>query len=297
MDAMRRAAAYGLILLAAYAAPALARAPQSDAGGRIVLFFLSGATTTARTQQGYLGIDIRDVTDDQLATLKLKEARGAEIVLVDHDAPAGKAGLREHDVVLQLNGQPIEGQEQLRRILHESPPGRAIQLVISRDGQQITVTTQMSTREEVDRLAWEQHLTAADPQAPQALAPENTDPVSPSPTISPAARTGNSFIGTLLMSPSYTGAMLEQMSTQLADFFGVSSGIGLLVRSVEPNSPAAVAGMRAGDVVLRANANPVASNGDWARAIKNCHGQPISIVIMRDKQEHTLSLRPDSKKR
>jgi S1-C subfamily serine protease len=91
--------------------------------------------------------------------------------------------------------------------------------------------------------------------------------------------------------------MLEQMSTQLADFFGVSSGIGLLVRSVEPNSPAAVAGMRAGDVVLRANANPVASNSDWARAIKNCHGQPISIVIMRDKQEHTLSLSPDGKKR
>ena len=295
---MRRAAAYGLILLAASAAPAVARAQQGNAGGRVVLFFLNGVSNPARTQQGYLGIDIRDVTEDQLPALKLKEAHGAEIVLVDHDAPAGKAGLHEHDVILQLNGQVIESQDQLRRMLHESPPGKAIQLVISRDGQQITVTTQMSTREEVDRLAWEQHLTASDPQAPQASAPENPDSMSPSsPTLSPASHTGNRFIGALLMSPSYTGAMLEQMSTQLADFFGVSSGIGLLVRSVEPNSPAALAGMRAGDVVLRADASPIASTSDWARAIKNCHGQPLAIVIMRDKQEHTLSLLPDSKRR
>ena len=71
---------------------------------------------------------MRDVSGDQMATLKLKDARGAEIVLVDHDAPAGKAGLREHDVVLQMNGQAIDGEEQLRRMLHDSPPGRTIVL-------------------------------------------------------------------------------------------------------------------------------------------------------------------------
>ena len=110
---------------------------------------------------------MRDVSADQIVALKLKEARGAEIVLVDHDAPAGKAGLREHDVVLQLNGQAIEGEDQLSRMLHECPPGKTISLLISRDGQQITVTTQMAvSQEEVERQAWEQHLTVPEPQAP-----------------------------------------------------------------------------------------------------------------------------------
>jgi S1-C subfamily serine protease len=108
---------------------------------------------------------------------------------------------------------------------------------------------------------------------------------------------GNSFIGSMLMNPSYTGAMLEKMSSQLADFFGVPSGAGLLVRSVVANSPAALAGMRAGDVVVRANEKPVISTGDWAKAIKNSHGHPLAIVVLRDKKEQTLTLTPDGKKR
>jgi S1-C subfamily serine protease len=108
---------------------------------------------------------------------------------------------------------------------------------------------------------------------------------------------GNSFIGTLLMNPSYTGAMLEKMSSQLATYFGVANGAGLLVRSVEDNSPAAMAGMHAGDVVLRANAHPVTSTADWVKAIRNSHGHPLSIVVLRDKKEQTLTLTPDSKKR
>jgi S1-C subfamily serine protease len=99
------------------------------------------------------------------------------------------------------------------------------------------------------------------------------------------------------MNPSYTGAMVEKMSTQLAAYFGVSSGEGLLVRSVVANSPAALAGMHAGDVVVEANTKPVANTNDWAKAIKNSHGRPLTIVVLRDKKQQTLTLTPDSKKR
>jgi serine protease Do len=72
----------------------------------------------------YLGVDTRDVTSDRLADLKLKEEHGVEVTLVDQDAPAGKAGVKEHDVILSLNGNQVESVEQLRRMIREIPPGR-----------------------------------------------------------------------------------------------------------------------------------------------------------------------------
>jgi C-terminal processing protease CtpA/Prc len=297
---MKRALGYGLILLAASTAAtrnalASGNGDATVAAGGALFFLASSGAAPARGAQGYLGVDVRDVNADQLGALKLREARGAEIILVDHDAPAGKAGLREHDVVLQMNGQAIEGQEQIRRMLHDSPPGKTVVLVVSRDGQQVTVTTQMANREEVERHAWEQHLTVPEPQPSPSdnLAGDYTGPASPA----PALRGGNSFIGTMLMNPSYTGAMLEKMSSQLADYFGVPAGAGLLVRSVEPYSPAALAGMHAGDVVVRADTKQVTSTGDWSKAIKNSHGKPLTIVVLRDKKEQTLTLTPDGKKR
>ncbi len=291
---MNRAVGYGLVLLVASAGAsrcAWAWGAESGAGGRA--HFFSGPQV--RNGQGYLGVDVRDVASDQINGPRLKGVRGAEIVLVDHDAPAGKADLRVHDVVLQMNGQAIDGQDQLRRMLHDSPPGKTIQLLISRDGTQITVTAQMGNREEVERQAWEQHLTVPDPQVAPPAGAEIGYSGGGNATGAPVR--GNSFLGSLLMSPSYTGAMLEKMSNQLADYFGVSSGAGLLVRSVVPNSPAANAGMRAGDVVVRANTRTVSTTNDWAKAIKNSHGQPLTVVVLRDKKEQTLTLTPDGKRR
>jgi membrane-associated protease RseP (regulator of RpoE activity) len=300
---MNRAISYGLVLLAgsvAGAQVALAFGPGAAAAqageGIGALFFVGGQT--AAHAQGYLGVDLRDVTADQLGALKLKEARGAEIVLVDHDAPAGKCGLREHDVVLQMNGHAITGEDQIRKMLRETAPGKTVVLVISRDGQQITVSAQMANRDEVERQAWQQHLLVPEPQElPAPVSESESSGFSPASSASSPPPHGSSFIGTVLMSPAYTGAMLEKMSTQLADYFGVPNGAGLLVQSVEANSPAALAGMRAGDVVVRANAQTVASTADWAKAIRNSRGHPLTVVVLRDKKEQTLTLTPDSKKR
>jgi S1-C subfamily serine protease len=288
-----------MIVLAAMAAihnaPAWGADGAEPPGGAMFLLGGSGAPPV-RGGQGYLGVDLRDVTADQLGALRLREAKGAEIILVDHDAPAGKAGLREHDVVLQMNGQAIDGQDQIRRMLHDSPPGRTVVLVISRDGQQMTVTAQLANKEEVERQAWEQHLTVPEPQ-PSTSENVDTDFSSGSASPAPAVRGGNSFIGALLMNPSYTGALLEKMSTQQAAYFGAASSAGLLVRSVVPNSPAALAGMQACDVIVKANEHAIATSGDWSKAIKNSHGKPLTVVVLRDKKQQTLTLTPDGKKR
>ena len=252
--------------------------------------------------QSYLGVDVRDVNDDEVSALKLKEARGAEIVHVDHDGPAGKMGLRERDVVTQMNGVAIEGEEQIRKMLHDTPAGRAVIFVILRDGQPMTVTAQMADRDEVERQAWERHLSA--PPALPASAPEGmpAGPADAFSAVTPAAplpppKYGKSFLGSLLTSPTYTGAMLERVGPQLASFFGVSTGTGLLVRGVDNNSPAAMAGIRAGDVVVRADSRTLVSTTQWAKAIRDAKGRPVTVVVVRDRQERTVTLTPDIKRR
>jgi serine protease Do len=262
----------------------------------------TGHTHDGGRAQGYLGVDIRDVSADQMIALKLKEQRGAEIIRVDHDGPAGKSGLREHDVILQMNGKQIEGEEQLRRLLRELPAGRSVTMVLSRDGQQLTVTTQMANRETVEREAWLEHMTVPEPPPP---AP---DPVrssgfvgagaiaAPEITAPPDPRT-HSLIESFISGSSYTGAALEVIGPQLAQFFGSQGGNGLLVRSVDPNSPAAAAGMRAGDVVVRVKGIVITSTSEWSRLIHENRGRALAVVIVRDKQEHTVALIPDAKKR
>src|SRR6266403_2421101 len=94
----------------------------------------------------YLGVDIADVTTERLGALKLKEEHGAEVTMVDPDAPAGKAGLKEHDVILTLNGAGVESAAQLRRMIRETPAGRVVALGISREGQPQTVKVQLASR-------------------------------------------------------------------------------------------------------------------------------------------------------
>ncbi len=205
-------------------------------------------------------------------------------------------GLRERDVVLQMNGIAIETEEQIRRMLKDTAPGKTVVLVISRDGQQLTMTTQMADKTQLERDAWEQHL--GNPQAPAAALP--TGDASASGLANgpaPSSRYSKSFLGTLLTSPTYTGAMLEMMGPQMAQFFGVQDGSGLLVRKVEANSPAAMAGLHLGDYVVRANSRQVKTLSDWSKVVREAKGRPIALVIMRDKQEHTLTLTPDIKHR
>src|SRR5215467_9384084 len=94
----------------------------------------------------YLGVDTRDITPDRVTALHLRDETGVEITMVDQDAPAGKAGLREHDVILTVNQLKVESVEQLRRLIREIPAGRSVNLEISRDGQPMAIKAQLAER-------------------------------------------------------------------------------------------------------------------------------------------------------
>ncbi len=252
--------------------------------------FSGGGASGSRLQgQGYLGIDIRDISDSEAGALRLKDSRGAEIIMVDHDGPAGKAGLREHDVVLSVNGTLIEGEEDLRKLLRELQPGRPISMVVCRSGAEQTVNAVMANRAELERQAWEQHWTVPEPVREEGIA------------AAPAAKSsfGHGFMsGHLLpMAPAYTGATVDVLGVQLAGFFGVKDGKGLLVHAVDENSPAALAGLHAGDVVTRVNGDHIGTKSEWNRALHDSKGHPVSLLVVRDRHEMTLTMVPDAKHR
>ena len=235
--------------------------------------------------QGYLGVDLGDLDSDRVTALHLKDARGAEVTMIDHDAPAGKSGLRVHDVILQLDNQPFDTADQLRRRLREMPSGRTVSLLVSRDGSHLNMTVKLCDRATLQQQAWQQHISVPDPAPPP--------PPAKSPArsfLGRAPSAGPDFLVSVLPKSLYVGADVNPVRTQLADYFGVTSGTGLLVENVDDHSPAARAGMKAGDVIVQVESKPMKSRGDWVKAMHKHRGEPVQVTVMRNKQEQILTM-------
>ncbi len=238
-----------------------------------------GAEAEEGGGSSYLGVDIADVSAERLAELKLKEEHGAEVTMVDQDAPAGKAGLHEHDVIVSLNGTAVESAAQLRRMIKETPAGRVVTLGISRDGQPLTIKVQLADRHK--SMGWDQKGKFEMPQMPEMPAMPDFDvPVSV----------------VIVHSSLRSGLMVENITPQLGDFFGVKGGNGVLVRSVEKGSRGEKAGFRAGDVVVKVNNQPVHDTSDFTHALRSSSSGTAAVTVMREKREQTLTLTLPEKK-
>jgi membrane-associated protease RseP (regulator of RpoE activity) len=90
--------------------------------------------------------------------------------------------------------------------------------------------------------------------------------------------------------------MVENITPQLGDFFGVKDGKGVLVRSVEKGSRGEKAGFRAGDVVVKVNNQPVHDTSDFTHALRSSSGGTASVTVMREKKEQNLTLTLPEKK-
>ncbi len=224
----------------------------------------------------YLGVDIADITSERLSALKLKEEQGVEITMVDQDAPAGKAGIKEHDVILTMNGTAIESKTQLQRMIHETPAGRVVTLGLSRDGQPVTIKVQLADRhQEFPRVAKGKGMDM-DFQIPPM--PNMGDFDIPEVNV------------VVVRSSRRSGLMVENLTPQLGEFFGAKNGNGVLVRSVEKGSRADKAGLRAGDVITRVADQPVHDTSDFTHALRAHAAGSVNVSVIRDKKEQTLTL-------
>jgi len=255
-------------LLAGLALPAISAEMQPQALSHPVPGYYYSAG------RSYLGVDIQDITSKERAdALKLKEERGVEITMVDADAPAGKAGLREHDVILEFNGTAVESEEQLRRLIRETPPGRTITIGISRDGAPMKVNVQLADHSKVVAESW-----------------PHVEVLPPLPRI-PDSRNGMDIPYTFQIQTysSVFGAQTENLTRQLGEYFGVKGGDGILIRSVEKGSAAEKAGLKAGDVIIRADNEKLNDRSDLARILRNHrNGGKLNLVVMRDKKEQPI---------
>jgi serine protease Do len=228
----------------------------------------------------WLGVETHEVTPDKAKELKLSAERGVVLGKIVPDSPAAKAGLKENDVVTEVNGQRIEGAAQFRRMIHEIPAGRSIQLTVWRDGHSQTVSATLGKSEERRRAM---KMVTPTPGAFAFRMPEI-------PEIPSMEWNGNMLFGG---GQPRLGIDAEDLSGQLGAFFGAPDGEGILVRDVNSGSPAEKAGVKAGDVITSLNGERIRTVGELREKLsakRDEKDRTVKLGVLRNKSEISLSV-------
>jgi len=229
----------------------------------------------------WLGVETQEVTAEKAKDLKLSAERGVVIGKVLEESPAAKAGLKDGDVVTEINGQPVEGTVQFRRIIRETPAGRTLRLTVWRDGHSQTVNATLGKMQE-NRKRW---MTAM-PEVFNFRLPEMPE-VAPIPDV-PSIEWDN---GNLLMNRPRLGIDAEDLSGQLGSYFGAPDGEGILVRDVNPGSAAEKAGVKAGDVITSLNGERIHGLAELRSKLSAAgEGKTAKLGVLRNKSALTLDI-------
>ena len=225
----------------------------------------------------YLGLNVKEIDANRAKELKLREENGVEITQVEDDAPAGKAGLKVGDVVVEFNGQRVEGTEQFVRMVRETPVGRQVKLGVNRQGTAMTMSATIAQRSS--------KLTGMTAPAARKLAED-------------MKREGEKMRDEMMMnmpraymgwSNGQLGIESESLSDQLASYFGVKEGV--LIRSVKKGSAAEKAGMKAGDVIVKVDSTRVATPKEIATQLRASRSKKIiPVQLLRDHKEMSIDV-------
>jgi serine protease Do len=256
-----RTGAMWYLLAALAAGPGFA---QREGGSRPV--------TVTRGPQSFLGVGVLEMNAERAKALRLPDGRGVIINWVDEGSAAAAAGLRQYDVVRTYNGIPIEGVQQFAKLVRQTPAGRAVKLLIFRNGAEQTLEVTMGQRERAVIEFGEETLEIPIPPPPPR----------PRETLLPdMPRTVVSWRNAAL------GMESEALGQQLAEYFGVKEGV--LVRAVGPGSLAEKAGLRAGDVIVRFENQKVSSPKEISTLLRGERTpSAITLGVMRERKEISI---------
>lgn len=263
MKSMLIGAACATALLIAAAAPAEA---QRWTTGEPILI---GPGST-------IGLNIAEVPDAGDSGVR----EGVVVREVVPDSPASRAGFQPGDIVTEFDGERVRSTRQFQRLVQETPPDREVSAVVLRDGSKMTLeVTPERGGGQTTVVPGAPNLRILPRQAPPA--PGSREPFFYFPQVpgfgQPGAAAADGRLGVSAMT----------LDDQLADYFGVENGV--LVSSVEADSPAARAGLRAGDVILRAGTRTVQTPEDVTAAIESAGaGATLELEVMRDRKRVRL---------
>jgi serine protease Do len=226
----------------------------------------------------WLGLETREVTSEKAKELKLPAERGALVGKVLQDSPAAKAGLKEGDVITEINGQRVEGTAQFRRMIREIPAGRTVQIGIWREGRTQMLSATLGKTDEGRRL-----VAKAAPQVFKFKIPDMPE-VTPLPDME-----FDWDGGALLGGKPRLGIDAEDLNDQLGSYFRAPDGEGILVRSVNPGSAAEKAGVRAGDVITSLDGERIHGLAELRSKLAGSgEGKTVKLGVLRNKSALTL---------
>lgn len=251
---------------------------------------------------GYLGVEIADVDEERASELGMSRPYGVYIDGVMDGEPAAEAGIEEGDVVVAWNGERVESVAGLRRLVGETPPGRVADLTVLRDGAEREISVELAERTGV--FSGTGGLTFMSPRidVSRVYAPSSRDARERAREVveerlldaQERAAEGMSRVFYLAGRPRL-GANTQSLGDQLAEYFGVEGGV--LVTSVYEDTPAAGGGLRAGDVIVGLGGEDIGDPGDLRRALADREPGEVSVRIVRDGAERTLTVELEDRER
>ncbi|HKR14956.1 MAG TPA: PDZ domain-containing protein [Pyrinomonadaceae bacterium] len=243
------------------------------------------------TDGGYLGVYAENISRENMGRYHMGQVRGVGITQVIKDSPAEKAGLKKDDVILRLDGENITSVRKLNRLVAEIAPDQSVRVTVSRGGSEQELTATIGKRNNTSMAqGW---LSGGEPRVwkwegdPKTFKFEGT----------PFERFNFDFEKdgdlTFLFNGRRIGVSTMQLNKQLADYFGISGGKGVLVTSVAEDGPAAKAGVKAGDVITAIDGEAVDSPGDISRVIGGKKEGSVTLTIIRNKSQQTIQVTPN----
>src|SRR5713226_3612403 len=252
-----------------------AQEPATPEASRAFSIMFDGGT--------FLGVYAEDISKENMSRYGMREVRGVGVTQVVKDSPAEKAGLKKDDVIVRFDGESVTSARKLNRLVGEASADQTVRLTISRGGSEQEVSATLAKHDGMQNVFR------------GAMTPEIFRGTTPGPfKIDPGMIQINPGEGgfTFAFGNRRIGVSTQSLTKQLADYFGVKDG-GLLITSVNDNSPAAKAGLKAGDVITAVDGERVTSPGDVSRAISKKEDGPVSLTIIRDHNTRTITVTPE----
>lgn len=228
---------------------------------------------------GFLGVHAEDISRDNMGRYGLNQVRGVGVTQVVKDSPAEKAGIRKDDVIVRLDGENVTSVRKLNRLVSEIAPDQTVRVAVSRGGSEHELTATIARRR--DSFATTEGFKF----------PSDSKLWRSDGSFGPFSGESSDLIFAF-SNRRRIGVSTTELTKQLADFFGIADGRGVLVTSVTDDGPAARAGVKAGDVITAVDGERIESTGDVSRIVNRKKEGDVTLTVVRNKSQQTIRVTP-----